>query len=256
MKKLLKYTWIPFVGVFVLYFLFWVLTCWLFDNFQDRANFGDMFGAVNALFTGLAFAGVIITILQQKEELSLQRKEMQDSRHELKGQKEQLEKQAFQNDYFRLLEYTNNYISLLKYNNTVGNDAIRHLFDEFRRKYHEGRGGPQDLQFLRNIYHNFYLGFKHHYLPYIDNILFSLELINNSAIKNPIIYANILKSQIPAKAIALVFYHVICGYANEYQMDLIKKYDLFSNISLDDLIVKEHLNFGSPFSQSEDNENV
>ena len=37
---------------------------------------GDMFGAVNSLFAGLAFAGLIFTMLMQKDELSLQREEL------------------------------------------------------------------------------------------------------------------------------------------------------------------------------------
>lgn len=49
----------------------------------DRGTFGDMFGGVNALFSGLAFLGIIITILLQSKELSLQRQELKDTRDEL-----------------------------------------------------------------------------------------------------------------------------------------------------------------------------
>lgn len=42
-----------------------------------------MFGAVNALFSGLAFAGIIYTIFLQKEELALQREELKANREEL-----------------------------------------------------------------------------------------------------------------------------------------------------------------------------
>jgi hypothetical protein len=48
----------------------------------DRAAFGEMFGAVNALFSGLAFAGVICAILLQREDLSLQRTELQLTREQ------------------------------------------------------------------------------------------------------------------------------------------------------------------------------
>lgn len=48
-----------------------------------RGQFGDLFGAVNALFTGLAFAGVIYTILLQRHELELQRDELRLTREEL-----------------------------------------------------------------------------------------------------------------------------------------------------------------------------
>ena len=50
---------------------------------EVRGQFGDLFGAVTALFTGLAFAGVIYTIILQREELRLQRQELSLTRAEL-----------------------------------------------------------------------------------------------------------------------------------------------------------------------------
>ena len=43
-------------------------------------TFGDMFGAVNALFSGLAFAGIIVAIMMQREDLKLQQEELTGSR--------------------------------------------------------------------------------------------------------------------------------------------------------------------------------
>ena len=54
------------------------------DNWADRGTFGDLFGAVNALFSGLAFAGLIYTIVLQKQDLELQRNEITLNRTELK----------------------------------------------------------------------------------------------------------------------------------------------------------------------------
>ena len=51
----------------------------------DRSGlFGDSFGVLTSLFSGLAFAGLIITMLLQKEELGLQRKELEETRGEFK----------------------------------------------------------------------------------------------------------------------------------------------------------------------------
>lgn len=52
-------------------------------DMSTRGQFGDMFGGLNALFTGLAFAAVIYTILLQRKDLELQRLELQASRQEL-----------------------------------------------------------------------------------------------------------------------------------------------------------------------------
>ena len=43
------------------------------DDWTERGQIGDMFGVVNTLFSGLAFAGVIYTLLLQRHELELQR---------------------------------------------------------------------------------------------------------------------------------------------------------------------------------------
>jgi hypothetical protein len=55
---------------------------WL-GEMDTRGQFGDIFGGVNALFTGLAFAGVIYTIFLQRKELELQREELGLTRNEL-----------------------------------------------------------------------------------------------------------------------------------------------------------------------------
>ncbi len=50
-----------------------------FPDWASRASFGDMFGAVNALLSSLALAGVVVTVLLQSEELGLQRQVLRDS---------------------------------------------------------------------------------------------------------------------------------------------------------------------------------
>ena len=55
-----------------------------FENWTERGTFGDSFGAINALFSGLAFGGIIYTILLQRKELKLQREELTLTRKELK----------------------------------------------------------------------------------------------------------------------------------------------------------------------------
>ena len=53
----------------------------------DKSGFfGDSFGLLTSLFSGLAFSGLILTLFLQREELSLQRKEIKDTREEMKFQ--------------------------------------------------------------------------------------------------------------------------------------------------------------------------
>ncbi len=55
----------------------------LLPDWATRGQFGDVFGAANTLFSGLAFAGLIYAILLQREDLALQRTELELTRQEL-----------------------------------------------------------------------------------------------------------------------------------------------------------------------------
>ncbi|WP_339234629.1 hypothetical protein MKX40_17945 [Paenibacillus sp. FSL R5-0517] len=62
---------------------------WYPKETLEAGTFGDMFGAVNALFSGLAFAGLIYTITVQRQELALQREAITMQTEELRMQREE-----------------------------------------------------------------------------------------------------------------------------------------------------------------------
>jgi hypothetical protein len=84
------------VGLIILCVGLWGLTWYLsvryIDKPGDQGTFGDMFGSVNALFSGLAFAGVIYAIYLQREDLKLQQKDLKLQREELRLTREELNK--------------------------------------------------------------------------------------------------------------------------------------------------------------------
>jgi len=80
------------VGVLGLWLLSPVLMRVLVGPLQDSGLAGDSYGALNALFSGLAFAGVIYAILLQRTELQLQRDELALTRRELARTAEAQEK--------------------------------------------------------------------------------------------------------------------------------------------------------------------
>lgn len=71
------------IGV-ALCFAYAVLLRLFLGSWQEGASFGESFGAINALFSGLALAGVIYTVFLQREELALQRHELTLTREELR----------------------------------------------------------------------------------------------------------------------------------------------------------------------------
>ncbi len=131
----------------ILALILWGLSGYLIDLFSNseeaRGTFGDMFGMINALFSGLALGGVIYTILLQRLELELQRDEIRYSSEQLKGQKEILDRQNFEDKFFKLFEL---YLSTLNSVNAIiirygkeerytGKQAIQQIIQRISRDY-------------------------------------------------------------------------------------------------------------------------
>ena len=86
--------WILALIVLLVVIAYFLISAWLFPSIEIRGQFGDSFGAVNALFSGLAFAGLISALFLQRNELQLQRDELRLTRHELAAQSAAQKEQA------------------------------------------------------------------------------------------------------------------------------------------------------------------
>ena len=84
-----------------------LLPLFVFSNAQDAGAIGDAFGGVNALFSGLAFAGLVVTLYMQRQELELQRNELSctlDEHRKMAKAQEETEKRLFLSAYLNALE--------------------------------------------------------------------------------------------------------------------------------------------------------
>lgn len=61
-----------------------LLAFWALPDWETRGQFGDMFGAVNAFFSGLALMAVAYALVLQSRELALQRAELAATREEVR----------------------------------------------------------------------------------------------------------------------------------------------------------------------------
>ena len=102
--KFLKsnYWWITPVLVIIFWGISWLVVDSIYPsnscNYNaNRGAFGDKFGFINSLFSGLAFAGIVVSIFLQRKELSLQREELIETRKEF-------EEQNFQTSLFNLIK--------------------------------------------------------------------------------------------------------------------------------------------------------
>lgn len=74
-------------GISIIIMLLWILNAviiyFIGETWQERGTMGDMFGASNALFSGLAFAGLLYTIFLQREDIKNQREDIKLNRASL-----------------------------------------------------------------------------------------------------------------------------------------------------------------------------
>jgi hypothetical protein len=127
------------VGLVVISIAFPFIVNHFFSNWQTSGTFGDTFGALNALFSGLAFAGVIVTILIQKSELENQRTELQLQRTEMQETRKEFLINRTTNLVYNQLDRFEKSLSELtiSYNGMTytGNDAISFLDDNKESVY-------------------------------------------------------------------------------------------------------------------------
>ena len=94
----------------------------LASDWPTRAQIGDSFGLLNALYSALAFAGLVYAILLQRQELGLQREAISQNRKELAKAAESQELAAKTQRDSALL---NTYTALLTCKNSEISESLR-----------------------------------------------------------------------------------------------------------------------------------
>ena len=80
-RTLDRRTWSLFLKASLLVTIIWAISALglvlTVNDFSKSGTFGDSFGVLNTLFSGLAFAGIIVTVKIQNDDMREQRKELQ-----------------------------------------------------------------------------------------------------------------------------------------------------------------------------------
>lgn len=84
------------ISIFIIVIIIWVITYFIMQQIDKPNEVGDSYGALNTLFSGLAFAGIIISIFMQNQELAMQRDEIILNRDELIETRKEISNQAVQ----------------------------------------------------------------------------------------------------------------------------------------------------------------
>ena len=258
--------------VVIIWILSWVLIDIHIKEITDRGTFGDKFGAVNALFSGLAFAGLIVTLLYQKEELKLQREELAQTREELKGQREEFEeqnktmkRQRFENTFFNMLSLQQEIVANLSF------EEVHKTFDFSTHTQDKQRTSYNGRTIFREIYLNLkitiskytFKGIRHaiqandygvysdisdttrfdHYFRHLYRIFKYIDSCNLITEEERYDYACIVRSQLSDYELVMLFYNCLTANGKDKFKPLIETYAIFNNLREELLANAEHKKF-------------
>ncbi len=185
---------------------------------KNRGEFGDMFGAINALFSGLAFAGLIATLHYQRKELALQRRELALQRKEIRASRRVMRKQeqalSSQADTLALQRFEATLMSLLdchssavaglqfRYQGEIrtGRTALESLNNAItssiavavNSRRINGEVKQQVLEKISSLMHSFYCKNTN----YFAGMRFMLGYVKRAEVAGIQIYLNLVEAQI------------------------------------------------------------
>lgn len=202
---------------------------------EARGVFGDQFGGLTALFSGLAFAGLIVTLYMQQKDLSAQREELKRSNLEFALQR-------FDSSFFGMIKMLNDHVSSITYGNASGRLAISKLSMVIKRECQDVRlsviGAMDEVlkddegrfkKELSNIFveHDNNLG---PYFRILHNVYRLIDAETNLDKKQKSDYARIARAQISLAELDLIFINGVTNQAEKFK-PLIEKFAILKHTS-------------------------
>lgn len=186
----------------------------IFGAASGVSDLGDVFGAVNALFTALAFAGLIHTVIMQREELELQRKELRDTRKVFEKQKEQMElqnetlrRQQFEATFFQMLRMFDEHRRTIKAGGLEGLAAVRNLKSSAEYKLREMGQGSFHILMREQLY-------EEHLGPYLRQYVNLCSFVEAGQFEDKQTYWHLLRDLLTSpEAVLIIFY---CNSSTQY----------------------------------------
>ena len=219
----------------------------------QRGAYGDTYGPVNALFTGLAFVVLIGTIVAQMIELGLQRRELRDTRKELRGQREQLEAQSetlqlqrFESTFFELHrvhgdiqqkikfpDYLSQFYhpSLARVLQEVTGESVNYRHDRVTLLLERAlkESGASKGVFTGHLLDRALSGRHDAVRQCLTQLFHVLQYVDDADIKNKRLYIDSIEAQLVPQSLVLILYTGLTTHGASYK-PLIEKYGLLRNL--------------------------
>ena len=231
------------LGLWVLNFVFAVVAK---GDDGGRGTLGDAFGISNALFSGLALAGVIYAIWLQRAEIKLTKAELaytkrifQEQSDSLKLQNAETKKQIFENTFFQLLRLFTDVTAALKVGDGanpaayLGKDIFDNLENQLARTAKGLRATFGSPPSTLDIYHQLYMQRQNELGHYFRTLYNILKFVDHAKIDNQKFYTNIVRAQLSNSELHLLLYNGLSNFGAERLKPLLERYEFFDNLPVD-----------------------
>lgn len=232
------------------------------DFYTARGTFGDQFGAVNALFSALAFAGLIYTIILQMKELRYQREELVDNRKEMarqtnefKQQNAALRKQTFENTFFNMLSLQQQIVSELSITDPQkvklhadspngrivsreemhdytyrGREVFKYLSFHVCEGYVQGMLTDLRSGGLKAFEDAYYRGLLDHYFRHFYTIVKFVDSEDGLTDEDKYQFIKILRATLSRYELVFLYYNGLSSLGSEKLKPLLEKYSVLNNL--------------------------
>lgn len=193
-------------------------------SIAKAGTFGDSFGALTSLFTGLGLACVITTIYLQNIEI--------------KKNQEDLQRQQFEGVFFQLLRLHSDIIASMELNTNnqaKGRQCFSYYIKELEGKMQSCDNAPGRFNGFYNCFYNKHQATLGNYFRLLYNIV---KLVKRTDGIDKYFYTNLVRAQLSSDELKLIFYNCLSTWGIEKFKPLIEEFALLKAIPVDDILNK------------------
>lgn len=204
---------------------------------EGWGQFGDYFGgtlgAVLALF---ALIALLITLRVQAYEIHLSVQELGESAKALAQQVDTLKRQTFENTFFQLLKIHGEIVSSIDLRTggkvtAAGRDCLRAYFKRLRASLEKvSRGDLLDVRAgVRVTYQDIFDAYESDLGHYFRHLYRIFKFIDESGIEDKRSYAGIVRAQLSADELGLLFFNGISEHGEKFRV-LMERFAVLENL--------------------------
>lgn len=220
---------------------------------SDRGTFGDMFGFSGAVFTSLAFAGIVYAALLQRNEHKHQKQETERIRRESEEQDKALKIEKFETTFFNMMRLQNEIVKIMRHGSKEGRlvfDAAQlDLFALLSKGNYEQTKGTSigDSQYISTIPHKPHIAlnlllnkyFPGYYDQYTSNFnhyfrnlyhIFKFIYFSELSLSQKNFYASLCRAQLSQNELFVIAFNILIeGYGRPKFTYLVKEFNILKN---------------------------